>query len=246
MNPSNRTSPHSNDASKVSIPPATPAEHRTPSPLARHRKATPGRRGGAQGCWIGLAAAVLFCLAIGGCAVSTHNGIVTKEEKIEAGWAEIQNQYKRRLDAIPQLVATVSANADFEKSTLTELTEARASVGKVQLPDTLPTDPAQLEAYMAAQSKLGGALGRLFAVSENYPSLRATESFRDLQSQIEGTENRIAVARRDYIDAVTEFNSSIRRFPGSIVAGVIGAEKKPQLSFQDEGLEEAPTIEFGQ
>lgn len=243
MNLANRTN---SSPRPTSHPASRPAECHAPTPLTRHRSARSRRRGAAQGCWIGLAAAVLFTLAIGGCAVSTHNGIVTKEEKIEAGWAEIQNQYKRRLDAIPQLVATVTANADFEKSTLTELTEARASVGRVQLPDTLPTDPAQLEAYMAAQSKLGGALGRLFAVSENYPTLRATDGFLTMQSQIEGTENRIAVARRDYIDAVTEFNSAIRRFPGSIVANFGGMEKKPQLSFDDEGLEEAPTLDFGQ
>ena len=165
------------------------------------------------------------------------------QERVEAKWSEIDNQYKRRFDLVPQLVSTVKSAADFEKTTLNEVTEARASVGRVQLPPGLPTDPAKLGAYMQAQQGLGAALGRLFAVSEAYPQLRATENFLSLQDQLEGTENRIAVARRDYIDSVQAYNTTVRRFPTNFIASMFGFEKLPQLQIE-EGERATPDVNF--
>jgi LemA protein len=182
-------------------------------------------------------------LLLGGCGVSTYNGIVTREERVEAQWSEIQNQYQRRADLVPQLVETVKGAKDFEQETITAVTAARASVGKVQLPEA-PTDPTQLRDFMKAQEGLSGALSRLLVVAENYPQLKATQSFLSLQDQLEGTENRIATARRDYIEAVNAFNVSIRRFPGNLVAGLLGTEKKAQLE-APEGVTERPEIDFG-
>jgi LemA protein len=173
-----------------------------------------------------------------------YNGLVSAEEDTAQRWAQVENQYKRRYDLVPNLVETVKGAADFEQSTLTELTEARASVGRAQLPERLPTDQAQLDAYVRAQQGLGSALGRLFAVSENYPQLRATEAFRDLQSQLEGTENRITVAREDYTRAVADYNKRVRRFPTNLVAALTGFETLPQFSV-DEIETTVPQVEFG-
>jgi LemA protein len=175
--------------------------------------------------------------------VGRYNGLVTLQEQTEASWSEIDNQYKRRFDLIPQLIATVKGAADFEKSTLEAVTEARASVGRAQLPEGLPSDPAQLQSYTQAQQGLGSALGRLFVVVERYPELKANQSFLALQDQLEGTENRIAVARRDYIDSVRSFNTYLRRFPTNLVAGTFGFEKLPQMVF-DEVERETPQVEF--
>lgn len=180
---------------------------------------------------------------LGGCGVSAYNGIVTREERVDAQWSEIQNQYQRRADLVPQLVETVKGAKDFEQETITAVTEARASVGKMQLPKA-PTDPAQLEAFMKAQEGLSGALSRLLVVAENYPQLKATQNFLSLQDQLEGTENRISVARRDYIEAVNAYNVSIRRFPASVIAGLTGFEKKAQLEAPP-GVTERPEIDFG-
>ena len=197
-----------------------------------------------KGCLIAAGIVLLAVLAFGGCGVSVYNGIVAQDERVGAAWSEIQSQYQRRFELVPQLVATVQGAADFEKSTLTELTEARASVGRVQLPRELPDDPAKLEAFFKAQEQLSGALARLLAVAESYPTLTATKGFQDLQVQIEGTENRIAVARRDYIEAVRAYNVAIRRFPGSLVASVFGKEPRAQLE-TPAGSTEVPKIEFG-
>ena len=196
-----------------------------------------------KGFLIVVGVGLLALLLVGGCGVGAYNGIVTKEEKIEAAWSEIQNQYQRRYDLVPQLVATVKGAADFEQSTLTELTEARASVGKVALPKEVPDDPAKLKAFFEAQDQLSGALSRLLVVAENYPSLKATENFLSLQDSLGGTENRIAVSRRDYIDAVREYNVAIRRFPGSLVSGLLGFEKHAQLE-TPAGTTERPAVEF--
>ena len=144
---------------------------------------------------------------------------------------------------MPQLVETVKGAADFEKSVLTDVIEARASVGRVQLPE-VPTDPAQLEAYMRAQQGLSGALGRLFAVAEQYPTLRATENFLSLQDQLEGTENRITTARNDYIEASRAYNTDVRRFPGNLVAGMLGFEAAAPIPV-GESDRERPEIDFG-
>lgn len=196
-----------------------------------------------KGCLIAGGIVALVLLLGGGCGVASYNGIVTKQERTEAAWAEIHNQYQRRFDLVPQLVSVVKGAAEFEQSTLTEITEARASVGKLALPAELPDDPAKLQAFMAAQQQLSGALQRLLVVAENYPSLKATQNFLSLQDQLEGTENRLGVARRDYIEAVNAYNVSIRRFPGSLLAGMFGFEKHAQLE-TPEGVTERPAVDF--
>jgi LemA protein len=183
---------------------------------------------------------VLF-LGIGGCAVSKYNGLVTGQEKIDSKFSEIDNQYKRRNDLIPQLVSAIKGSTSFEEKVLTQVTEARASVGKLQA----PSDPEAQAAYLKAQQNLGGAMGRLMLVAEAYPDLKSTAGFRDLQAQIEGTENRIAVARRDYIDSVKDYNSALRRFPGNMVGDAFGMEKVPQLEAATVAEREVPTIDFG-
>ena len=196
-----------------------------------------------QGCLIAVGGLVLLSLIFGMMLVSRYNGLVSRQETTEAAWSNIDNQYKRRFDLVPQLVATVKGAANFEKSTLTEVTEARASVGRMQMP-SIPTDPAKLQAYMQAQQGLGAALGRLFAVSERYPELKATQNFLALQDQLEGTENRIAVARRDYIDAVRNYNTHRRKFPTNLLANSFGFEKQAQLEIEVE-QRETPTVDFG-
>jgi LemA protein len=208
-----------------------------------HGNAFSGQRGAAKGCIIAAVAIVAVILIAGLIFMGKYNALVALEEKTEAAWSEIDNQYKRRFDLVPQLVSTVKGAADFEKSTLDEVTEARASVGRVQLPPGLPTDPAALNAYMQAQQGLGAALGRLFAVSEAYPQLRATQNFLSLQDQLEGTENRIATARRDYIEAVRVYNTTVRRFPTNFIAGMFGFEKLPQLQIE-EGERATPDVNF--
>jgi len=207
------------------------------------------RRAGAvsRGCVIGLVLGgigLLFLLIVGGTALGKYNQLKAGHVKVEKAWAEIDNQYKRRYDLIPNLVETVKGAADFERSTLDSVTEARASVGRTQLPRDLPTDPVQLEAYLRAQQNLSGALGRLFAVAENYPQLKATENFRSLQDQIEGTENRVTTARRDYIEAVGAYNTTVETFPGNVVAGFAGMEKLPQLTIAPEERA-VPKVDFG-
>lgn len=211
---------------------------RVPSTDFRHVRGSLGR-----GLAIVLGGIVLVLLLGGGCAVSKYNGIVTNQEDVEAKWSNIQNQYKRRADLVDNLVGVVKGAANFEKDLLTDLTEARASVGRVQLPDTLPTDPAKLQAYVQAQQGLGSVMGRLFAVSENYPELKATANFLTLQDQLEGTENRIAVARTDYINSVKNYNASIRKFPGNLVASFGGFEKAAQLTVP-ESATEVPEVSF--
>jgi LemA protein len=202
------------------------------------------QRGSARmGCIVAIGVVVLVILIIGGTAVGRYNQLVTYQEKIGAAWSEIDNQYKRRYDLIPQLVNTVKGAADFEKSTLEAVTEARASVGRAQLPAGLPTDPAKIQAYAQAQQQLGAALSRLMVVVERYPDIKANQNFLTLQDQLEGTENRIAVARRDYIDAVRVYNTTRRRFPANIIAGMFGFGEQPQLEIAPEARE-TPQVEF--
>ncbi|MEZ5966993.1 MAG: LemA family protein [Planctomycetota bacterium] len=187
--------------------------------------------------------AVVALLALVG--IGQYNGLVGAQEQVKGAWSQIDNQYKRRADLIPNLVETVKGAADFEKSTLQAVTEARAAVAKVQLPAELPTDPDKLAAYLQAQQQLGGALSRLFAVAENYPQLRATESFKSLQDQLEGTENRVAVARKDYIDAARTFNTKVRSFPANLFASMFGFA--PVAQFEAEAADRTPPkVEFGQ
>lgn len=196
-----------------------------------------------KGCLVAGAIALLLLLLAGGCGIGSYNGIVAKEELTKAKWSEIQNQYQRRFDLIPQLVEVVKGAANFEQSTITAVTEARASVSRVALPATLPDDPAKLKAYIEAQQSLSGALTRLMANVENYPTLKATGNFASLQDDISGTENRVAVSRRDYIDAVNDYNVSIRKFPGNVLAGLFGFTAHAQLEVPA-GVTERPKIDF--
>jgi LemA protein len=205
------------------------------------------RQGGtvARGCLIAAAVGLLIVVVVAVTAIGKYNSLVSEQEKVSASWSEIDNQYKRRFDLIPNLVETVKGAADFEKSTLQAVTDARASVGKVQLPSELPTDPAKLQAYLQAQQTLGAALGRLFAVAENYPQLKATQNYLSLQDQLEGTENRIAVARRDYIDAVRSYNTTLRRFPTNVIAGMFNFEAAAQPTVEAEERD-VPKVDFGE
>ena len=211
--------------------------------MIRSYSPRPKRRGAANAFLLALGILLLLGLALGGCAVSKYNGLVAQEPAVEASWTELQSQYQRRSELVPQLVSTVKGAADFEKSTITEVTAARASVGQMQFNGS-PENQAELDAYVQAQSKLSGSLSRLLLVAENYPTLTATAGFRDLQIQIEGTENRIAVARGRYIESVQKFNTLIVVFPSNIIAGMLGKEKKPQLT-TPAGSNEVPTIDFG-
>src|SRR5689334_18158437 len=222
-----------------------PCPHRTaPMPIQTSLPRSTRAGGLGTGALVFLGVVLLFVLGIGGCGVGKYNSLASGKVAVEARWADVDNMYKRRSELVPNLVATVKGVANFEQKTLTDVTEARAAVGKLQMPSTLPTDPAQLDAYIKAQQGLSGALGRLFAVAENYPALKATESFRDLQSQIEGTENRIAVARRGYIDSIQGYESARTTFPGNLVAGLFHFEKIPQPTIAPEERA-VPKVDFG-
>lgn len=188
---------------------------------------------------------VLVLLGLGGCAgVGSYNSLVESDETVEQAWANVETQYQRRADLIPNLVNTVRGAADFESETLEAVTSARAQATSINLSVDDLSDPAMLQRFQAAQSQLTGALSRLLAVSENYPQLRATEAFRDLQAQLEGTENRINTARRDYNEAVRTYNTQVRRFPTSIVASLTGFDRRTPFE-AEAGAEQAPTVDFG-
>jgi len=187
---------------------------------------------------------VLLLVAFAGCAgCSTYNGLVSAEEGVEEAWANVQSAYQRRLDLIPNLVNTVKGAADFEQETLTSVTEARARATSINLSVDDLNDPARLQQFQEAQAQVSSTLSRLLLVSENYPELRATEAFRDLQVQLEGTENRINVERVRYNEAVRDYNTSVRRFPAALFAGLFGFERR--IPFEaDPGAEQAPTVDF--
>ncbi|MCE9592657.1 MAG: LemA family protein [Planctomycetes bacterium] len=206
---------------------------------------TSPRRGAiARGCLVAIAVVLLLVLAVGGCAVGQYNGIASAKKNVDGRLAEIDNQYKRRFDLIPQLVDTVKGAANYEKTTLQAVVDARASVGKIALPAEAASDPEKLKSYLAAQDQLGGALSRLLAVAEAYPDLKASQNFLGLQSQIEGTENRITVARRDYVDAVQDYNTRIVKFPGLLFASMFNYRELPQFT-TDPSQQAAPKIDFG-
>src|ERR1700678_224482 len=174
-----------------------------------------------------------------------YNTIPTLEETAKARWSDVQNQYQRRTDLIPNLVATVQGYAAQEKSVLTGVVEARAKATQVKIDVSQLTDPDKLKAFQDAQNQLTGALGRLLAVSENYPDLKSNANFLALQSQLEGTENRIAVARRDYIEAVRAFNTALRTFPTVLWAKTAFSGNKPMAEFTaSEGSEKPPQVKF--
>src|SRR3954467_15937045 len=189
----------------------------------------------------GQVAALLIAVAllISGCGINT---IPTKEETAEAAWSEVQNQYQRRADLIPHLVNTAKGDATQEREVLTQVTEARAKATQVQVNADQLTDPEALRRFQEAQAQLSGALGRLLAVSERYPELKSNQNFLALQSQLEGTENRITVARRDYIAAVQDYNTEVRTFPGRLWATVYSA--KPMATFTTpEENQRPPTVQ---
>ena len=173
-----------------------------------------------------------------------YNEVITQDENVKAAWAEVQNQYQRRADLVPNLVKTVKGAADFEKDTLQKVVEARAKVGQVKVDSSIIDDPQKLKAYSEAQGQLGSALSRLMVVAERYPELKATEAFRDLQAQLEGTENRIAVARGRYIDAVSQYNQVVLHFPSSIGAGMRGKTERPTFEATAPNADRAPEVEF--
>ena len=187
---------------------------------------------------------VLFVIILGMSGCGSYNRLVGLSQNVDSKWAQVQNVYQRRLDLIPNLVSTVQGAANFEKSTLTEITQARASVGQVKIdPNKAPTDPAQLQQFQQAQDSLGGALSRLLIVVERYPELRATTNFRDLQAQLEGTENRISVERKNFNDAVQELNTAVKRFPTVLFARLMGFSPRPYFQAQT-GAEQAPKVQF--
>jgi LemA protein len=198
----------------------------------------------AIGCG-GLLLILLFvAFVIGLFFWGTYNRLVTLDQEVNKKWGDVQTVYQRRADLIPNLVNTVQGAANFEKSTLTEVTNARASVGRVQLdPNKAPTDAAQLQQFQAAQGELSSALSRLLVVAERYPELRATRNFQELQAQLEGTENRIAVERNNFNGAVQAYNTTVRSFPTNLIAGMFGFPPKPFFNAQP-GAEKAPTVNF--
>jgi LemA protein len=198
----------------------------------------------AIGCGGVLVVLLFIAVVIGLFFWGSYNRLVTLDQEVNKRWGDVQTVYQRRADLIPNLVNTVAGAANFEKSTLTEVTNARASVGRVQLdPAKAPTDAAQLQQFQEAQGQLSNALSRLLVVSERYPELRATRNFQELQAQLEGTENRIAVERNNFNTAVQNFNTAVRRFPTNMVAGMFGFSPKPFFASQ-QGAEKAPTVNF--
>ncbi|HEX8114858.1 MAG TPA: LemA family protein [Kofleriaceae bacterium] len=188
---------------------------------------------------------VVALLVIGGSCVATYNRLVRLDQAVQAQWGQVQNTYQRRADLIPNLVATVKGAAAFERDTLTQVTQARSRVGQLALPPDVTSRPAEFQRYQQAQDQLGGALSRLLVVAEAYPNLTATQAFRDLQAQLEGTENRIAVERMRYNEAAREFDTARETFPTSIVAGMFGDRFVAKQYFTARpGSEALPEVKF--
>ena len=189
----------------------------------------------------------VFALLLLGSVVSAcgYNAIPTQEEQAKAKWADVQNNYQRRADLIPNLVATVQGYAKQEKDVLTSVVEARAKATSVRVDASQLDDPAKLKQFQDAQNQLTGALGRLLVVSERYPELKSNQNFLALQSQLEGTENRIAVARRDYIESVRVYNTTLKTFPGLLWAATFFRSSKPMAEFTaGEGAQTPPQVKF--
>jgi LemA protein len=191
-----------------------------------------------------VAVLIAVPLALAGCGINT---IPTKDERAKAAWAEVQNQYQRRSDLIPNLVSTVQGFAAQEREVLVAVTEARASATQVQVNADTITDPEQFQRFAQAQNQLSGVLGRLMMIQERYPELKSNQNFLALQSQLEGTENRIAIARRDYNEAVRDYNTEIRTFPGAIWANTVHGWAEPMQTFEaSASAQTAPTVTFEQ
>ncbi len=193
-----------------------------------------------------LIAAVVVVLIFGLYLVGVYNGLVGAQQAVESQWAQVQNVYQRRADLIPNLVATVKGAASFEQTTLTQVVEARSRVGQIspQATADILNDPAKFARYQQAQDGLSSALSRLLVVSEQYPQLQAVQAFRDLQVQLEGTENRIAVERRTFNQVAQDYNTRIRRFPAALFAPMMGFQPKPYFQ-ATAGAETAPKVDFG-
>lgn len=187
--------------------------------------------------------AMSILLLLSGCG---YNTMQTTDEQVKASWAEVLNQYQRRADLVPNLVNVVKAESNFEQETLTQVVEARAKATAIQATPELVNNPEAFAQFQKAQGNLGGALSRLLVVTENYPNLRANQAFRDLQAQLEGTENRITVARKRYIDSVQEYNVTVRTFPNNLTAMVMGYQPKASFTVENEAaISKPPTVDFG-
>jgi len=187
----------------------------------------------------------LMCLlALLGASGCGYNEVIVRDESVKAAWAEVENQYQRRADVVPNLVRVVQGAADFERSTLEAVVNARSKVGSMQVDASVIDDPEKLRQFEQAQGELSSALSRLLVVSENYPQLKATDAFRDLQVQLEGTENRIAVARRRFIQEVSQYNQTVLSFPTSIGAGMRGKTVRPTFTASTPGADKAPEVKF--
>ena len=193
--------------------------------------------------WIKKLLPIMLVLGLSGCG---YNQFQTLDEESKAGWSEVLNQYQRRADLVPNLVETVKGYASHEKEVLTEVANARSKVGSMQVTPELINDPEALAKFQAAQGQLTSALSRLMAVAENYPNLKADQGFRDLQAQLEGTENRVTVARNRYIESVKEYNIAVRSFPNNLTAMMFGYKAKPTFSVENEkAISTPPKVDFG-
>ena len=185
--------------------------------------------------------------AIGSLSGCGYNTLQAQDEEIKAQWSEVLNQYQRRADLVPNLVNTVKGYAAHERDILVQVTEARARVGQIAATPELVNDPAAFARFQAAQGELSGALSRLLVVAENYPQLKADGAFRDLQAQLEGTENRVTVARNRYIQAVKAYNVTVRQFPSNLTAMMFGHQAKANFTVDNEkAIAAPPTVDFGQ
>ena len=211
-----------------------------PRALAPASAGAPGRAVVAMGRWLRALMLLLAAGALSGCG---YNSIQSADEGTKQAWAEVVNQYQRRADLIPNLVNTVKGYAQQEKEVLTQVTEARSRVGQIQVN---PGDTGSLKQFETAQAQMGSALSRLLVVAENYPQLKSDQNFRELQAELAGTENRITVARKRYIDAVNGYNVMIRQFPVNLTAMVFGYDQKPQFTVENEkAISKPPTVDFG-
>jgi LemA protein len=193
--------------------------------------------------WMAKRAGLALALLLAGCG---YNTLQSQDEQVKSAWSEVINQYQRRADLIPNLVNTVKGYAAQEKDVLLGVTQARARVGSIQATPDLVNDPQALAKFQAAQGELSGALSRLMVVSENYPNLKSDQNFRDLQAQLEGTENRITVARNRYIQAVQNYNVTVRSFPSNLTAMAMGYKPKPNFTVENEAaIAKPPTVDFG-
>ncbi len=193
--------------------------------------------------FVRLLVSSLLVVMLSGCG---YNAMQRQDEAVKAAWSEVLNQYQRRADLVPNLVNTVKGYAQHEEKVFVEVTNARAKVGSIQVNADTINDPQKLQQFQAAQGELGSALSRLMVVSENYPQLKADGLFQNLQAQLEGTENRVTVARNRYVQAVQQYNSMIRTFPNNLTAKMFGYKVKPNFSVDNEkAISTAPTVDFG-